>query len=89
MGLKEYFSGDLRATIAYSVLGVIAGYASFAINNPRVAFAVMLVILIVSTAAMKYAFKVNYRWFASNGVIAFLFIWFIVWTVFYNLNVAV
>ena len=85
MGFKEYFSGDLRATIAYSVLGVIAGYASFAVNNPRVAFAIMLVILILSTAAMKHAFKVNYRWFVSNGIIAFLFVWFIVWTVFYNL----
>lgn len=89
MGLKEYFSSDLKTTLIYAALGVIAGYASFAVNNPRVAFAVMLAFLIVSTVAMKYAFRVNYRWFVSNGIMAFIFIWFIVWTVFYNLNVAV
>ena len=90
MNLKEYFSSDLKTTLIYSALGVIAGYASFTLNDPRIAFVFMGVILALSTFILKYALKVpSYRWFASNGVISFLFMWFIVWTIFYNLNAAV
>jgi len=90
MNLKEYFSSDLKTTLIYSALGVIAGYASFTLNNPRTAFVFMVVILALSTFVLKYAFKVpSYRWFVSNGILTFLFVWFIVWTIFYNLSAAV
>jgi len=90
MGLKEYLSGDLKATIIYFVLGIVAGYAAFVINNPRLALVSMMVILGLSTAVMKYALKApNYKWFLSNGIIVFLFMWFVVWTIFYNFAAAV
>lgn len=90
MGIKEYFSSDLKTTLAYSLLGIAAGYASFAVNNPKTAFVLMLAVLAASTAAMKFALKVpSYRWFLSNGVVAFLFVWFVVWTIFYNLSAVV
>lgn len=89
MGIKEYFSSDLRTTLVYAALGIIAGYVSFVLNDSRVAFVAMLVILGLSTAMLKYALKTNYRWFLSNGIFVFIFIWFVVWTIFYNLNVVV
>ncbi len=89
MRLKEYFDAGLRSTTIYCLLGIFAGYASFLINNPRIAFVFMVVILAITTFILKRIFKVDYRWFMNNGIVAFLFIWFIVWTILYNLNVVV
>lgn len=86
MGLKEYFSADLKAMLIYTMLGAISGYIAFVMNSPKLAFVSMLLILGVSTALMKYAFKApNYKWFVGNGIVVFILMWFIVWTIFYNL----
>lgn len=90
MNIKEYFSADLRTTLIYAVLGVIAGYLSFVLNSPKLALVSVSLVLALSTITMKYILKVSsYRWFLSNGVAMFVFTWFVVWTVFYNITTAV
>ncbi len=88
MGLKEYFDKGMTSTLIYAAIGIAAGYASFLINNPRMALAAAAIILAMSTAALKIVFKTNYKWLASNGAMIFIFVWFIVWTIFYNLGAA-
>ena len=50
-------------------------------------FVVAIVVLIAATAAMKKGVKKEKKWWFSNAVIIYIFMWFVVWTIFYNLVV--
>ncbi|HLD39101.1 MAG TPA: hypothetical protein VJB05_02190 [archaeon] len=86
MGLKSYFDVELRTTIVYAVIAVIVGYVSMTMNNTAYAAVVAILVLVVLTFALRAVFKIkqDVKWWLGNGVIVYLFLWIIVWTIFYN-----
>lgn len=86
MGLKSYFDMELRTTVVYTIAAIIMGYASLAINHTAFATLAALAVLAVITLIMRRAFKIKEgaKWWLGNGVIVYLFLWMIVWTIFYN-----
>ncbi len=86
MGLKSYFDMELRTVAVYSVAAVLMGYVSFYTNHTAYATLASLIVLILVTFAMKTAFKIKEgaKWWLGNGVIVYIFLWLIVWTIFYN-----
>ncbi len=89
MSLKTYFDLGFRTTIIFAIVGVIAGYISFLQNSAPFAFLIMLIIAVVFTLLLKKIMKVteNWKWWFSNGLIIYIFLWLIVWTIFYNLAI--
>lgn len=86
MGLKSYFDMELRTVVVYTVLAVVMGYVSFYINHTAYATLASVVVLILATFAMRVAFKIKegLKWWLGNGVIVYIFLWLIIWTIFYN-----
>ena len=86
MGLRSYFDIELRTTIVYAFVAVIMGYASMTVNNTAMAALMAIIILVVLTFVLRAAFKIKQdaKWWLGNGVIVYLFLWIIVWTIFYN-----
>ena len=89
--VKNYFDKELLSTLAYAIIAVIAGYLSFLLNQPKTALVVVPVFLAISTIFIRFilGIKEKYNWYMKNGAIVFLFVWFIVWTLFYNLNMTI
>jgi len=76
-----------KSTIAFIILGIIMGYVSFLLRNNYLSLAVAVIFLYVGAQIFKRGLKINekFNWFWTNGGWIYLFIWFIVWIVFYNL----
>jgi len=76
-----------KTTIAFTILGIIMGYASYLLKNNYLSLGMAVVFLYVGAQIFKRIFKVNekFKWFLTNGGWIYLFIWFIVWIIFYNL----
>ncbi len=88
MTLRSYFDQDLSVAIVFAVLGVIAGYASFTLNNSTMAFVLMIVVALVFYFIVKKAahVKQDRRWWIGNAFIVYIFLWFVSWIVYYNLG---
>lgn len=86
MNIKSYFDIELRTTAVHTVIAIIMGYVSLAINNTAYATVASIIVLVIATFAMRTAFKIKEgaKWWLGNGVIVYLFVWLIVWTIFYN-----
>ncbi|MDI6720748.1 MAG: hypothetical protein QMD85_00045 [Candidatus Aenigmarchaeota archaeon] len=89
MGWKDYFDADLRTTLAFAALGIIAGFVSFEIKNNIGSFLLMLVFLAAGKFGMQRIVKEkkDMKWWLGNGIIVYIFVWFVMWTVFYNIMV--
>ncbi|MBI2076739.1 MAG: hypothetical protein HYT72_05835 [Candidatus Aenigmarchaeota archaeon] len=89
--MKYYFDRELLSVLTYSIIAVIAGYISFLVNQPKAALVVMAAFLAISTLFIRFALRIRekYNWYLKNGVMVFLFVWFIAWTLFYNLNIVI
>ena len=86
MNLKSYFDMELRTVIVYVVVAVAMGYISLLINHTAYAALAALIVLAAATLAMRAVFKIKEgaKWWLGNGVIVYLFLWLIIWTIFYN-----
>ena len=86
MGLRSYFDMELRTTAVYTIVSIIMGYASLLINHTAYATLAALIVLVVATLIMRALFKIKEgaKWWLGNGVIVYVFLWMIVWTIFYN-----
>ena len=86
MNLKAYFDMELRTTSVYAAAAVIMGYLSLLISHTAYATLAGLIVLAALTFAMRAAFKIKEgaKWWLGNGVIVYVFLWMIVWTIFYN-----
>ncbi|MEM7819747.1 MAG: hypothetical protein QXD48_02880 [Candidatus Aenigmatarchaeota archaeon] len=89
MKLIEYFDLEIISSIIHVIAGIISGYISFLINNSIISFFTMIIILIITIFFVKIAFKVqkDKKWWLGNGIILYLFIWFITWTILYNIAI--
>ncbi len=89
MDLKKYFDAELRTTLSFMVLGVIAGYASFLSRSNVLSVIIMLVFLGAGWLLMQRVVKEkkDMKWWLGNGMVVCIFTWFVVWTIFYNVLV--
>lgn len=86
MNLRSYFDAELRTTAVYAVVAVIMGYVSMTISSTALAAVAAIIVLIALTFILRAAFRIKEgaKWWLGNGVIVYLFLWVIVWTIFYN-----
>jgi len=78
---------EKKCVIIYLIAGVIIGYLSFLMGNNYLAALLAIIFLIVIEEVLKRIFKIEekFGWFMSNGGWIYIFVWFIVWIIFYNL----
>lgn len=76
-----------KTTLAFTILGVIIGYASYLLANNYLVLVVAIVFLYIGAQLFKKIFKLNekFNWFMSNGGWVYIFVWFVIWIIFYNL----
>jgi len=77
---------EMQTTIVYVIIGIIVGYASILVNN-YIALVLAVVFLFLIAEILKRILKINekFKWFWSNGGWLYVFVWFVVWIIFYNL----
>jgi len=78
---------EKKCVIIYLIAGIIIGYLSFLVGNNYLAALLAIIFLIVIEEILKRIFKIEekFGWFMSNGGWIYIFVWFIVWIIFYNL----
>lgn len=86
MSLKSYFTGEIRLTLLFAALGVVVGYISFLMNNSLLSLLLMLIAAFGAkeTIKRKRGIKESFKWWLGNGLIVYIFLWFITWVIFYN-----
>ncbi len=79
---------EMKLTFTNFALGVVMGYISFALNQPILSAFVSLTGMAVVNFSMKKILKIQEErnWWFGNAVAVFIFSWFVVWTIFYNLS---
>lgn len=87
--IKNYFDMELKTVLVYTVLGVISGYISFLFKKPLVALVFALIVLVISSFALKNQWKMKHeiKWWLGNAGVVFLMTWFITYTIFYNTGI--
>ncbi|MFH0832731.1 MAG: hypothetical protein V1900_03375 [Candidatus Aenigmatarchaeota archaeon] len=88
MKIREYFDLEMKSTVIHAVVGCIAGYISFLINQPNIGLIAAMALLIATTLSTKTLFKIKkeLKWWFGNGIVVYLFLWIIVWTIFYTIR---
>ena len=78
---------ELKSIIIFVIIGMLMGYISFLVANNIASFLLAVFVLIILSFALKKILKVDekLKWFFTNGGWYYLFFWFIVWIIFYNL----
>lgn len=86
MNLKSYFDAELRTTLIHTAVAAVMGYVSLLINHTAFATLAAVAVLAVLTLALRAAWKIkeDKKWWLGNGVIVYIFVWLVVWTIFYN-----
>ena len=76
-----------KTTLAFTLLGIVAGYISYVLKINYLAPVIAVAFLFIGVEIFKRIFKINekFKWFWSNGGWIYIFVWFIVWIIFYNL----
>ncbi len=89
MTLRTYFDIGLRTTVIFALLGAVVGYISFLVNSTPFAFVLMIIVGVVSAFLMKKIMKISeeWKWWFGNGIVIYIFMWLIMWTIFYNLAI--
>ena len=87
---EKFLDIELKTTLLSAVVGGIVGVASFFINYPPVSLVLALVILAVFMLALKKTIKEQKgkKWWFSNAAIVYIFVWFVVWTILFNTQIA-
>ena len=79
---------EVKVVLINALVGFIIGYVSFILNSPVVNFfiAVLVFAFLNYTVKNKLEIDEERNWWFGNSVVVFFFIWFIIWTLFYNLQ---
>ena len=82
--------GEQRVSVAiHAAAGAVMGWVSIIITAmSRTLYAVILglvVLYVIGFAVEKIVGKKGFKWWAGNGLFIYLFIWFIVWVLLFNL----
>jgi hypothetical protein len=78
---------EQKSTLIYGIIGIIIGYVSYLIRNNLLSLVLAIIVLYGMSEVLKRALKINekFKWFWTYGGWIYLFVWFIVWTIFFNL----
>lgn len=89
MDLKKYFDIDLRTTLLFAVLGIVIGYISFLIKSNIASFVIMVIVLVAAKflGQRMVKEKKDSKWWLGNGLVVYILLWFVAWTIFYNVLV--
>lgn len=76
-----------KTTLAFAILGVLVGYVSSVLMNSYLSLALAIAFFFIGSEAFKLMLKIKekFGWFWTNGGWIYVFVWFIVWILFYNL----
>ena len=73
----------------HTVVAIVMGWVSIevaAMSRSLFAIAVGLVVLyLVGFIAQRITKQKGIKWWAANGLVVYIFFWFISWTLFFNL----
>ena len=88
MNIREYFDIDMRIAVLNVVAGAVVGYVSFVINEPLASFFVAVVAAALLSLSLNNLLKLNKdtKWWISNGLLIFIMVWFVSWTLFYDMR---
>jgi len=89
MGLKSYFDRDLRTSVIFAIAGIIIGYVSFLMNNSLLSLVIAIVVAGALKAVMQRGLQIkeDMKWWLGSGIVLYIFMWFVFWTIFYNLAI--
>lgn len=75
--------------IVSSLVGIVVGYISFLLNAPLMNIVLALIVLAVMDVVLSKALKVQEKrkWWLGNSDIAFILVWFVSWSLFFNVLV--
>lgn len=85
---------ETKALIAFIIAGILVGIASWAIvkivqsnAGPFVALGLTIIVLVAIPKLLQKRFGVTQKmmWWMNSGGWIYLFVWFIVWIIFYNI----
>ena len=76
-------------SVAGFLLGIISHFVSVATGMPELNLAIVCIALysLKILLSKKFSLEQPLRWWFSNGVAHALMVWFVVWTILYNLLV--
>ncbi|MBS3056009.1 MAG: hypothetical protein J4473_01095 [Candidatus Aenigmarchaeota archaeon] len=79
---------ERKTIILFSVIGALIGYISALINNPPISALLAIIIVVVLYIGIKSIMKIkqDWKWWIGNGIFTYFVVWFVVWTIFYNLR---
>ena len=81
---------EKKSMLVYMASGIIVGIISYYpytyLNSSLIPLVLAVTVLIGMFYALKKIMKSNEKisWFMSNGGWLYIFIWFIIWTIMYN-----
>lgn len=77
---------DKISLFVYVIFGIVFGAISFYLQSSLYGLVLMIVGLFAIYAVLKKALKSNekMKWFITNGGWIYIFVWFISWTILYN-----
>lgn len=77
-----------KALYIFSFIGVVMGVVSFYINEPVINLVLMLLIGYILKMIVERVLdiKEKFKWWMTNGFFAYIFVWFVVWTMLYNIQ---
>ena len=77
---------EKKSLITYLIFGTIIGIVSYYLNSSLMSFGLAVIVLVALQSILKTTMKLDekFKWFMSNGGWLYIFIWFIVWTIMYN-----
>jgi hypothetical protein len=88
MSVRSYFDKELVTTVVFAIIGVAYGYFSFTLNNSPGALVLGVLIAAVVIFLFRQVAKVKeeLRWWLGNGLLVYIILWLVVWTIFYNIS---
>ena len=79
----------IKSMGSYVVAAVVAGYISGIFNEPFIGLAISLIFGGIATyiLKMKFAPEEGFKWALGNGLGTYFFVWYVVFTIFFNIGV--
>ena len=77
---------EKKSIITYLIFGTLIGIVSYYLNSSLMSLGVAIVVLVALQSVLKAVMKLDekFQWFMSNGGWLYIFVWFIIWVIMYN-----
>ncbi|HDD46012.1 MAG TPA: hypothetical protein ENG42_00920 [Candidatus Aenigmarchaeota archaeon] len=79
---------EKASIVMHTIAGIAMGYASIFVGNNRLAVCYGIALLFIVGYILQATIgRKGLNWWVSNGMLAYLLIWFASWIFFYNIKV--